>query len=75
MDSAFITEDFDASQWVNIEPYANALLSRELNCSGCLETLIKDGSTLAEHVSEAGTLLSIATVSYTHLTLPTTPYV
>ncbi|MDP6562495.1 MAG: M3 family oligoendopeptidase [Candidatus Thalassarchaeum sp.] len=60
MSSAFITEDFDASQWVNIEPYANDLLSRELNCSGCLETLIKDGSTLAEHVSEAGTLLSIA---------------
>ena len=60
MGSAFITEDFDASQWVNIEPYANDLLSRELNCSGCLETLIKDGSTLAEHVSEAGTLLSIA---------------
>tara|TARA_B100001559_G_scaffold72201_1_gene59272 strand:+ start:538 stop:2244 length:1707 start_codon:yes stop_codon:yes gene_type:complete len=58
--SAFITEDFDASQWVNIEPFANDLLSRELNCSGCLETLIKDGSTLAEHVSEAGTLLSIA---------------
>ena len=60
MGSAFITEDFDASQWVNIEPYANDLLSRELNCPGCLETLIKDGSTLAEHVSEAGTLLSIA---------------
>ena len=60
MGSAFITEDFDASQWVNIEPFANDLLSRELNCSGCLETLIKDGSTLAEHVSEAGTLLSIA---------------
>ena len=60
MSSGFITEDFDAAQWENIEPYADDLLNRELNCSGCLETLIKDGSTLAEHVSEAGTLLSIA---------------
>jgi oligoendopeptidase F len=58
--SEFITEDFDAAQWENIEPYAQDLLSRELNCSGCLETLIKDCSTLAEHISEAGTLLSIA---------------
>jgi oligoendopeptidase F len=58
--SGFITEDFDAAQWANIEPYADDLLNRELNCSGCLETLIKDSSTLAEHVSEAGTLLSIA---------------
>jgi len=58
--SGFITEDFDAAQWENIEPYADSLLNRELNCSGCLETLIKDSSTLAEHVSEAGTLLSIA---------------
>ena len=60
MGSEFITEDFDAAQWENIEPYAQDLLSRELNCSGCLETLIKDCSTLAEHISEAGTLLSIA---------------
>jgi len=58
--SEFITEDFDAAQWENIEPYAHDLLNRELNCSGCLETLIKDCSTLAEHISEAGTLLSIA---------------
>ena len=60
MGSGFITADFDAAQWANIEPYADDLLNRELNCSGCLETLIKDSSTLAEHVSEAGTLLSIA---------------
>jgi oligoendopeptidase F len=60
LSSGFITEDFDAAQWENIEPYADDLLNRELNCSGCLETLIKDSSTLAEHVSEAGTLLSIA---------------
>ena len=60
MGSGFITEDFDATQWENIEPYAHDLLNRELSCSGCLETLIKDCSTLSEHISEAGTLLSIA---------------
>ncbi|MFL2532449.1 MAG: hypothetical protein CND01_00520 [Marine Group II euryarchaeote MED-G34] len=60
MGSGFITEDFDATQWENIEPYAHDILNRELSCSGCLETLIKDCSTLAEHISEAGTLLSIA---------------
>ena len=60
MSSNFISEDFDATQWENIEHYTNVLLNRELNCSGCLEDLIKDCSTLAEHVSEAGTLLSIA---------------
>ena len=60
MTSSFVTEDFDASKWENIEHYANDLLTRELTCSGCLERLIKDSSTLAEHVSEAGTLLSIA---------------
>ena len=80
MSSIFISEDFFFNDWENIEHYTNVLLNRELNCSGCLEDLIKDCSTLAEHVSEAGTLLSIAmtcdtedpgTVSYTHLTLPT----
>ena len=60
MGSEFITEDFDAAQWEDIEPYAHDLLNRELNCSGCLETLIKDCSILSEHISEAGTLLSIA---------------
>lgn len=58
--ASFISSDFDATQWGNIKPYANELLDRELSCSGCLETMIKDASTLAEHVSEAGTLLSIA---------------
>jgi len=60
LSSNFITEDFDATQWQNIEHYTSVLLNRELNCSGCLESLIKDCSTLAEHISEAGTLLSIA---------------
>jgi len=57
--SSFINGDFDATQWDNIEPYTRDLLERKLTCSGCLETLIKDASTLAEHVSEAGALLYI----------------
>ena len=57
--SSFIDGDFDATQWENIEPYTKDLLERKLTCSGCLETLIKDASTLAEHISEAGALLYI----------------
>ena len=57
--SSFINGDFDATQWKNIEPYTSNLLERKLTCSGCLEALIKDASTLAEHVSEAGALLYI----------------
>jgi len=57
--SSFIDGDFDATQWSNIEPYTKHLLERKLTCSGCLEALIKDASTLAEHISEAGALLYI----------------
>ena len=57
--NSFIDGDFDATKWENIEPYANNLLERKLTCSGCLESLIKDTSTLAEHISEAGALLYI----------------
>ena len=57
--SSFISGDFDATQWENIEPFTKNLLERKLTCSVCLETLIKDASTLAEHVSEAGALLYI----------------
>ena len=57
--NSFISGDFDATQWENIEPFTKNLLERKLTCSVCLETLIKDASTLAEHVSEAGALLYI----------------
>ena len=57
--SSFISGDFDATQWENIEPFTKNLLERKLTCSVCLETLIKDASTLAEHISEAGALLYI----------------
>ena len=43
----FVPEDFDASEWGNIEPYVNDLLNRSLSCTGCLEGLIADASSLA----------------------------
>ena len=55
----FVSEDFDASAWENIEPYVNDLLERKLTCSKCIETLISDSSNLAEHISETGALLYI----------------
>lgn len=55
----FVPEDFDASEWGNIEPYVNDLLNRSLSCTGCLEGLIADASSLAEHISETGALLYI----------------
>jgi oligoendopeptidase F len=55
----FVPDDFDASQWENIEPYVNDLLQRKLSCSSCLETLISDSSNLAEHISETGALFYI----------------
>ena len=55
----FVSEDFDASEWENIEPYVNDLLERKLTCSKCIETLISDSSNLAEHISETGALLYI----------------
>ena len=55
----FVSEDFDASTWENIEPYVNDLLERKLTCSKCIETLISDSSNLAEHISETGALLYI----------------
>ena len=55
----FVSEDFDASAWENIEPYVDDLLERKLTCSKCIETLISDSSNLAEHISETGALLYI----------------
>ena len=55
----FISEDFDASSWENIEPYVDDLIQRNLSCSSCLEKLISDSSNLAEHISETGALLYI----------------
>ena len=55
----FVSEDFDASEWENIEPYVNDLLERKLTCSKCIETLISDSSNLAEHISVTGALLYI----------------
>ena len=59
MDSSFIPDDLDATKWENLEPYVSGLLERDLNCTSCLESLIRDSSSLAEHISEAGALLYI----------------
>ncbi len=59
MESSFVPDDLDATKWESLEPFVSDLLERELSCSSCLETLIKDSSTLAEHISEAGALLYI----------------
>ncbi|MGY8691995.1 MAG: M3 family oligoendopeptidase [Candidatus Poseidoniales archaeon] len=48
----FVPEDLDASKWSNLEPYYNKLRDRDLNCSKCIEKLIKDESELSEFVSE-----------------------
>ena len=59
MTGQFVPDNLDAALWENIEPFANDLLERGLNCSNCLEGLIRDASNLAEHISEAGALLYI----------------
>ena len=59
MASGFVPDDFDATIWENIEPLADDLMERELNCSSCIEGLISDSSELAEHISETGALLYI----------------
>jgi len=59
MAGGFVPDGFDATVWENIEPLANDLLERELNCSSCIEGLISDSSELAEHISETGALLYI----------------
>jgi oligoendopeptidase F len=52
MSVRFVPEDLDASKWSNLEPYYNKLRDRDLNCSKCIEKLIKDESELSEFVSE-----------------------
>ena len=52
MKKQFVPDDLDASEWNNLEPYFDDLKSRELNCSSCLEDLIRDESQLSEIISE-----------------------
>ena len=51
--SDFVPTELDAAQWANLQPLYQALLERELKCSGCLETLILDRSELDAAASEA----------------------
>ena len=59
MGSSFVPDDLDATKWESLEPYVSELLERTLSCSSCIESLIRDSSILAEHISEAGALLYI----------------
>ena len=59
MVSSFVPDDLDATKWESLEPYVSELLERTLSCSSCIESLIRDSSILAEHISEAGALLYI----------------
>ncbi|MCZ6835981.1 MAG: M3 family oligoendopeptidase [Planctomycetota bacterium] len=56
----FVPADLDARQWANLEPLYQALIDRELKCSGCLEQLLLDRSELDASASEAFGLLYIA---------------
>ncbi|MCH7849645.1 MAG: M3 family oligoendopeptidase [Planctomycetes bacterium] len=63
--SEFVPIDLDASNWANLQPLYQALLDRELKCSGCLETLILDRSELDAAASEAYATLYINMTCHT----------
>lgn len=51
--SKFVPVELDASKWENLQPLYQALIDRELKCSGCLEALLLDRSELDAAASEA----------------------
>ena len=70
----FLLFSFKEKLWV--KPLSLCVLS----IAAVFASKLADGTALAEHLpkvdqSSVETLLSIMAVSYTHLTLPTTPYV
>ena len=62
---SFVPEDLDGASWECIEPYMNDLRDRKLSCSNCLETFIKDRSSLSEVISEARARLYIDMTCHT----------
>ena len=62
---SFVPEDLDGASWECIEPYMNDLRDRELSCSNCLESFIKDRSSLSEVISEARARLYIDMTCHT----------
>jgi len=63
--SDFVPTELDASNWTNLQPLYQALLDRELKCSGCLESLILDRSELDAAASEAYATLYINMTCHT----------
>jgi oligoendopeptidase F len=63
--SDFVPTDLDAGRWENIQPLYQALLDRELKCSGCLEQLLLDRSDLDAAAREAQTNLYINMTCHT----------
>ena len=62
---SFVPEDLDGASWECIEPYMNDLRDRKLSCSNCLESFIKDRSSLSEVISEARARLYIDMTCHT----------
>ena len=54
-----LADDFNATSWNDLEPVTTNLLERTVENADDLESLFKDMSDMAEHVSEAGARLYI----------------
>ena len=54
-----LADDFNATSWNDLEPVTTNLLERPIEDADDLESLFKDISDMAEHVSEAGAKLYI----------------
>jgi len=54
-----LADDFNATSWEDLEPVTKSLLERSVENADDLESLFKDISDMAEHVSEAGAKLYI----------------
>jgi oligoendopeptidase F len=63
--SDFAPADLDAGRWENLGPLYQALLDRELKCSGCLESLLLDRSDLDAAAQEALTNLYVNMTRHT----------
>jgi oligoendopeptidase F len=57
--SDFVSDTLNGTDWSQLEPLYNQLLTRELHCPKCLQRLLDDRSELDAVVSEAGSQLYI----------------
>ena len=61
----FVPADLDGRRWENLQPLYEALLDRDLQCSGCLEEFLLDRSELDAAAREAQANLYIAMTCHT----------